>query len=431
MATTNSSTVIPRLSIMMFLQYAVWGLWLPVLAKYLQESPDIGGLGFTADQVGWIVGSAASVGALTAPFIGGQLADRYFRSERFLSFLLLAGGLAQIVLSMQTNFVPFLAIAILYSVLYMPTLSLTNGVAFANLNDSSKQFPKVRIWGTFGWIAASWLFTMIWLQTNLKFSFLPPFLVGDDRPDVVSRLKDALTFSGVLSILYAGFCLLLPATPPKKDAVESLAFAKAFALLKKPSVLVLVIAALFISMIHQVYFMQTGVFLPSRGLASSLIGPAMTIGQFAEIIAMVFLGFFISKLGFRWTIAIGALAYFARYIIWSMPSAPLWLIVSSMAFHGFCYACFFAGTYIYIDKVAPADIRNSAQTVIGIIILGLGPVLASALFPTIRVLTGGEGDAVNYTGLWRLLAFLGLGIAIFIVAFFREEKSAVEADPVQ
>lgn len=422
MSSNQSNTVIPRLSVMMFLQYAVWGLWLPVLSRYLQAKPDTGGLGFTADQVGYIVGSAASVGAVTAPFIGGQLADRYFRSERFLSFLLLTGGIIQIILAQQLNFVPFLVLAVLYSVLYMPTLSLTNGIAFANLSDSSKQFPKVRIWGTIGWIAASWLFTMFWLQSDLKLSALPPFLVGDERKDVVSRLKDALTISGALSVVYAGFCLLLPATPPKKDNVESLAFAKAFALLKKPSVLVLVVAALFISMIHQVYFMQTGQFLPTRGLKDSLIGPAMTIGQFAEIAVMMCLGFFLSKLGFKWTIALGAFAYFVRYLIWSMPTAPLWLIVSSMAFHGFCYACFFAGTYIYVDKIAPSDIRNSAQTVIGIIILGLGPVLASAVFPYVRVLTGGEGENIYYPGLWKFFAFTGLAVSIFVAVFFKEEK---------
>lgn len=421
------SGAIPRLGFMMFLQYAVWGLWLPILGRYLQAAPEEGGLGFSTGQVGWIIGLGASVGAVTAPFIAGQFADRHFRAERFLAFLLMLGGLVQIILAQQTTFSGWIIFSIFYSILFMPTLSLTNSVAFANLSSTETQFPKVRVWGTFGWIAAAWVFPMVWLQTGLTFQALPPFLVGDERANVTERLIDAMTASGVLSILYSAYCLLvLPATPPKKDAVESIAFAKAFALMTKPSVLVLVFSSLIIAMIHQIYFIQTSQFLSDRGLRESFIMPAMSIGQFAEIFVMAILGFMLTRFGFKWVIVLGALAYVARYSIWAVPTMPLWLVVSSQALHGFCYACFFAGTYIYIDRVAPKDVRNSAQTVIGIVILGLGPVLASVMLPLILDLTGSQQKAtppnINYQGLWGTLAALGLFVALLVAFCFKAEQ---------
>lgn len=420
----------PRLSIMMFLQYAVWGLWLPQLGRYLGAPTEDGGLGFTTSQVAWIIGLGGSVGAVTAPFIAGQFADRYFRAERFLAFLLIAGGLVQILIARQHDFSMWIILAIVYSVLYMPTLSLSNSVTFANLTNPSTQFPKVRVLGTFGWIAAAWLFPMFWLQSGLKFQALPPFFTGEERPDVVARLIDAMTISGVVSMIYGLYCLTLPATPPKKDAVEPIAFKKAFALMRRPSVLVLIFSSLIIAMIHQIYFMKTGSFLEARGLQDSYVMPAMSVGQFAEIVVMAILGLLIKKLGFRWVIMLGALAYFGRYAIWSIPTASVSTLVTSQALHGFCYACFFAGTYIYIDKIAPKDVRNSAQTVIGIVILGLGPVLGSLLLPTIMTLTGSDltvkPEVENYEGLWAALAGMGLFVAIVVAIFFREEPAAEE-----
>ena len=209
-----------RLGMMMFLQYAVWGIWLPVLATYLQSTTADGGLGFTSGQVGWILGVAGSIGAVSAPFIAGQFADRYFSTEKFLAVLLVLGGIVKLTLSYQDSFTAWLILATLYSVLYMPTLSLTNSMAFAHLDDPDNEWPRIRVLGTIGWIAASWLFPMIWLQTDLEFQILPPFFVGTEVPDATARLADTLKVSGVLAILYAGFCLLLPHTPPKKEALQ-------------------------------------------------------------------------------------------------------------------------------------------------------------------------------------------------------------------
>jgi len=429
-----------RLSLMMLLQYSVWGVWLPVLATYLQSGTAEGGLGFTSGQVGWILGLAGSIGAVCAPFIAGQIADRYFSTDKFLAVLLISGGIVKIITAYQDTFAAWLILSVVYSVLFMPTLSLTNSMAFAHLDNPDKEWPRIRVMGTFGWIAASWLFPMIWLQTNLQFQILPPFFVGSEVVDATARLVDTLIVSGVLSILYAGFCFLLPNTPPKKDAVEKLAFKKAFSLLSNRSFAILVIASVPISIIHQIYFMQTGPFFENQlGMLVSYIAPAMTVGQFAEIGFLALLGVFLVRLGFRWTIALGGLAYFARYAIWGLismqdavgPSVdaagqmvwtmPLIIGVSSQALHGLCYACFFASAFMYVDRIADADIRNSAQTVFGIIILGVGPVFAGPFLGVLGIVFGEEGVVTNFAGMWFTLSAIALITTVMFGIAFKDE----------
>ena len=409
-----------RLGAMMFLQYALWGAWLPVTARYLSAPVAEGGLGFTGSQIGMTLGLAGSIGAVLAPFIAGQIADRYFSTERILAFLVTAGGVVKWITSYQTEYSAWLVLSIIYSILYMPTLALSNSITFAHIDDQENDFPKIRIWGTIGWIVASWVFPMIWLQTNLNFQWMPPFIVGAEVPNVTSRLADALKFSGLISITYGAFCFLLPHTPPKKDATEKLAFKKAFGLFRFSSFTTLVIASLAVSVIHQIYFLQTGPFLSHIGILDSQIGPAMTIGQFAEILTMAYLGFFLKRLGFKKVITIGVAAYFMRYAIFGTESFPVWVMVASQAFHGFCYAFFFAAAFIYVDKLADEDVRHSAQTVFGIIILGGGPVIGGWLSGYLQNMYTVE-NIFNYSNFWYTVSAIGLVTMVFFYALFREQ----------
>jgi len=412
----------------MFLQYALWGAWLPVTARYLSASILEGGLGFSGTQIGMILGLAGSIGAIAAPFIAGQIADRYFSTEKILAFLVTCGGIVKWYTSLQTDYNSWLYLSILYSVLYMPTLALSNSITFAHVDDQENEFPRIRVWGTIGWIVASWVFPMIWLQTDLQLQLMPPFIVGAEVPNVTARLVDALKFSGAISIIYGAFCFLLPNTPPKKNASEKLAFKKAFELFKYPSFTILVISSLVVSVIHQIYFLQAGPFLSFIGVPDSQIGPAMTIGQFAEILTMAYLGFFLKRLGFKKVISIGIVAYCLRYFIFGTEILPIWIMVLSQAFHGFCYAFFFAAAYIYVDKIAERDVRHSAQTVFGIIILGGGPILGGLLsgylqniYTEVYRFPGPDLVMFDYSNFWYTLSVIGLIASTIFYFSFKEQ----------
>jgi nucleoside transporter len=418
---------VPRLAVMMFLQYAVWGAWLPVAAKYLTASVEAGGLGFSNGQMGLLLGLAASVGAVTAPFIAGQLTDRYVSAQRFLATLLLVGGAIQWSLASQRDYDTWLWLSIAYSVLYMPTLALSNSVAFAHIADRTHDFPRVRVWGTIGWIAASWIFPMIWLQSDLSLTWMPPFLAGPELADATAHLADALRFSALLSVAYAAYCLTLPHTPPNRDATQKLAFARAFGLLARPSFALLVVAGLLVSIVHNIYFMEAGPYLSALGLRDSDLGPAMTIGQFSEIAVIGGLGWMFTRFGFRAVLTIGALSYVLRYLVWSRTGLPVPVLVGSLVLHGVGYACFFAASYIYVDRLAPADIRHSAQTVFGIIMLGGGPVIGGWLLGRLAAAYSDSAGTLDFSALWLTLSGIAVLAFLAVSLMFRDETATADA----
>ncbi len=436
----NSDTPVPtpvksagtRLSVMMFLQYAVWGVWLPYLANYLGASIEEGGLGFTGGQIGWILGLAGSIGAVTAPFIAGQVADRYMNAERALALLLFLGGIVQYILSMQETYMAWLLLSILYSVLYMPTLALTNSVAFANLDDPEKKFPPVRSLGTIGWIVASVAFPVLWMKTDVQLVGYWPFVDGTPKANETELIADALKVAGVVSVLYAIYCVaLLPKTPPKKDVKQPLAFAEAFGLFARPDLLVLTVSALLISMIHQCYFMRTGPYLENAiGFAASDVGPVMAIGQVSEIVVLAVLGLFLKKLGYKWVLVLGALSYVLRYGIFagvlSSPEPSQGVVQAAMALHGLNYGFFFAGSFLYVEKVAPENIRHSAQTVFGIIILGVGPVLAGFYNQTFDRFKD-ELGAQRYNEFWWTQSGIALLTLLVLLTVFSSKRAETES----
>lgn len=382
---------------MMFLQYAVWGLWLLPLPKYLSTAPAAGGLGFTLGQTGWILGLAGAFGAITAPF-AGQVADRYLNAEKTLGLLLLIGGFVNFALAYTTNYTAFLFLSIAYSILYMPTLPLTNSISFQNLADSAREFPPIRMFGTIGWAVAAGVFPWMWLNT------MDP--VEDTR-----RIADALRASGFLSIIYALYCFfLLPKTPPKPSA-EPLAFAKALRLFGHPGFLVISLLALPIAMIHMGFFFRFFQFLTDDvQIPSKYAGLVTSIGQYSEMVFLLILGGLLKRLGFKTVLAIGIIGYAVRFAVFSMIQ-PWWLISAAQTLHGLCYAFFYVTAYIYVEKVAPPDIRHSAQTVFGFVILGLGPILAglyNQLAPT------------GTRSFWLLEAGIAVGILVVLLLAFRD-----------
>ncbi len=394
-----------RLSLMMFLEYVIWGSWLPLLALYLSRF-----LAFSGTEIGWIFATQA-IASVTAVFISGQVADRYLSTERFLAVSHVVGGLAMLTLAFQKSFWPFFAAMLVYSLAYVPTLSLTNSICFHHLKDAQKEFGRVRLWGTIGWIAASWPFVLI--------------LKGKEGAALGSALTSIFVVAGVASFALAAVSLMLPPTPPARSAGEKYAPLLSIRLLRNPTVLVLFVATFLDALVHQCYFQWTSPFLSAIGIPENMIMPAMSIGQIAEIATMAGLGYFLAHLGWRWTMIFGILGHVVRFLVYSL-GGPAWLVVGSNVVHGFCYAFFFASVYIFVDEYFPKDARASAQGLFNFLILGLGPFVGSLLW-------GRLGDVyrtaagIDFSKLFLVPAALGLVAALVLLVGFRPARPAPAA----
>lgn len=396
-----------RLGIMMFLQYAIWGAWAPVLSVYLLDD-----LGFTGTQTGLIF-ALLPLATVLAPFVGGQVADRYFSSEKIIAFLQFTGGIVLILVARTTTFSAMWPLMLVYCLLYAPTLALTNSVAMINLKSSEKEFGAIRVWGTLGWIGAG---LALWGWRTLG--------AGNDT---LLMGGDMIFLAGAFSILMSFQSLTLPHTPPQKEGVKPWAFLESMKMLANKDFAIFVGITFVVSTELEFYYILTAPFLQSEtiGVSSANLPAIMVIGQLAEIFVMAFgLSWALKRYGMRKTLAIGVVAWPIRYIIFAI-GGPAWLVIASLALHGFCYVFFFVAAFIYVDKVAPADIRASAQSMIAIVALGLGRGIGSIFAGWIQEAFTTEAGT-NWPGVFMVPCALTLLCAIAFLLFFREEKG-VEA----
>lgn len=391
----------------MFLQYAIWGAWAPVLSTHLLDN-----LQFSGFQVG-VIYALLPLATIIAPFIGGQAADRWIPSEKLIAYLQLTGGVLLLLMSQMTNFPAMIVLMFFYCLLYAPTLAITNSIAMINLEDSEKEFGGIRVWGTLGWIAASWLLTG-WRSIGESF-----MMQGD-----------TLFLAGIFSVIMGLQAFSLPHTPPRKEGVNPLAFLEAFKMLKNRSFLIFICITFVVATELEFYYILTAPFLQSDaiGVPQNLTPAVMTIAQIAEIFVMAYLlSRFLKKYGMRNTLAFGALAWPIRYIIFAI-GQPTWLVIASLALHGFCYVFFFVAAFIYVDKVAPADIRASAQSLIAIVALGLGRFLGSLFAGWIKSAFTDVNGVTNWTSTFIVPCVLTILCAAAFIIFFREERIKAPAE---
>ena len=391
-----------RLSVMMFLQYVIWGSWLPLLALYLTRSLHLSGT-----EIGWIFATQA-IASVAALFVSGQIADRYMPIDRFLALSHLAGGVAMFALGFQETFWSFFVVMLVYTIAYIPTLSLANAIAFHHLKDAQKEFGRVRLWGTIGWIAASWPFVFI--------------LAGKEGAAMDKALGSIFVVAGLASLALAAFCLFLPKTPPATGVAERNAPFAAIKLLAVPSIAVLFVVTFLDALVHQCYFQWTSPFLSQIGVPENMIMPAMSLGQISEIATMAGLGYFLKRLGWRRIMIIGILGHVVRFAIYAVGD-PVWLVVGSNLVHGFCYAFFFATVYIFVDEKFPRDARASAQGLFNFLILGLGPFVGSLFWGKLGDVYRVAGGGVDYSRLFLVTAGVGLVAAIILFIGFHPDKT--------
>ncbi len=414
-----------RLFLMMVLQFFIWGAWLPPLFHLMGAKE---GLNFTATQQ-TLIGSCFAIASVLGIFFSNQFADRNFASERFMAFSHLVSGLALIGLFFVKSFGPFFTLMLIHSILYVPTISVGNSLAFANLKDPAKEFGLVRMGGTIGWIMASWPFVFI--------------LKGKTGQALADAEMYAFVVAGIASLVLAGFCLTLPHTPPKtaaEGAGESLAWLEAMRLLRLPFVFVLFLVTFIDATIHNGYFVMAFGFLADIGFKPESIMPIMSIGQVAEIATMAILGGVLAKFGWRTTMIIGILGHAARYAVFAFFAQNLAVIVVIQVLHGICYAFFFATVYIFIDAAFPKDVRASAQGLFNLLILGLGDLAAKWIFiplmnqwkVSVALEGGGTREMIDYHKLFLVPVGLALGATILLaVAFHPPKEISAQGGPAK
>jgi nucleoside transporter len=420
-----------RLLIMMVLELFIWGAWLPLIFDYLPS------LHFNSSWQQPLVLSGFAIASFVGMFFSNQFADRNFSAERFMAVSHLIGGAAIFSLCWVTSFWPFFLLMLVHCLFYVPTLSITNSIAFASLKDPQKEYGLVRVGGTLGWIAASWPFIFImvnWAKVpafgSVSFVHWLGSALGSPKTgaDLLASTRYAFMAAGIASFVLAAFSLALPHTPPKPAPVggEKLAWLEAMKLLRKPFVLVLFIVTFFDAAVQQSFFLFTNGFLKSVGIPGNWVTPAMSVGQVAEVGTMAILGLVLKRLGWRTTMIIGILGHTLRFGIFAF--APYaWLAVSVNIVHGICYAFFFATVYIFVDNFFPKDARTSAQGLFNFLILGFGPLVANFVGPKLRDAYT-TGDVVDYRHLFLVPAGCALAAAILLMLFFHPPKIAAQRE---
>ncbi len=393
-----------RLFVMMLLQLAIWGAYMPKLYPYM------GLLGFEAWQMS-LVGSAWGIAAIVGIFFSNQFADRNFSAERFLAASNVIGGAALLGCAYFTDFWSFFSCYLIFSMVYVPSMSVANAIAFANLRDPAAQFGVIRMGGTIGWIMVSW-----------PFFFLLSAKAGAEE------IRLIFVVAAIVSFAFAAYSLTLPHTPPNRSGAgtDPLAWRKAIKVLGIPAVLVLFIVTFIDSTVHNGYFMMVDDYLTKRvGIDANVSMLVQSLGQVAEIITMFVLGYVLVRLGWKTTMIVGVLGHAARFLAFAFFPDSVPTVIAVQLLHGICYAFFFATVYIFVDAAFPKDVRSSAQGLFNLLILGVGVVSANYLFAPLMVMwTDPLTGIIDYRTLFMVPAGMAFVAVLLLAFFFRPSERA-------
>jgi len=396
-----------RLRAMMFLEYFVWGAWYVTLGTYLART-----LQFSGQQVGWAAGTTA-VGAMISPFFVGFIADRWFATQKVLASLHALGAALLWFASQQQTFGWVYAFVLLYSLVYMPTLALTNSLAFRQLSDPKQQFGFIRVFGTLGWIVAG----LIVGNLDIEATALP------------------MQIAAGASLVMAAYCLTLPDTrplaraAPSDDSSSSFSTA-ALALFRGRSMAAFAIASFLICVPLQFYYAFTNLFLNEIGVANA--AAKMTGGQMSELLGMLLIPWFFRRLGVKYMLALGMLAWVIRYVLFAygQPGAYMWMLWGGILLHGICYDFFFVVGQIYVDREAPVALRAAVQGMITFLTYGIGMFVGSWLSGWVvdaYANAAGAGAAMHaWTSIWLVAAACAGAVLVLFLLAFSERRATVD-----
>ena len=400
-----------RLSVMMFLQFFIWGCWFVTLGTFL-------GANFKATGAQTALAfSTQSWGAIIAPFIIGLIADRYFNAERILAVLHLVGAALMYQMFRAPDFTAFYPYVLAYMIAYMPTLALVNSISFRQLTDPSRQFSFVRVWGTVGWIIAGLLISLVFKW---------------DAPDTAAQgaLRNTFALCAITSLALGLYSLTLPSTPPTADRAGGFSLRAALGLdalklLRDRNYRLFFVSSVLICIPLAFYYQNASPFLTEIGTTNST--GKLSIGQMSEVAFMLLLPVFLLRFGIKLTLLLGMLAWAVRYVLFAYGGQDnvTVLLITGIALHGICYDFFFVSGQIYTDSKAGAHYRSAAQGMITLATYGVGMLIGFSV-------AGAVSDKFNANGvhdwfqIWIWPAGFAAGIMLLFALLFRNEAITYE-----
>lgn len=385
---------------MMFIQYFIQGSWYVTMGTYLGYT-----LKFTGVQIGLAYGTAA-IASMISPFFIGMIADRFFSPNRVLAFLNFSGAALLFWISTIQNFSLFFPILFVYTICFMPTMALTNSISFANLKDPGKEFSRIRLLGSIGWIISGIL------VSALKIEHLPqPFVIG-----------------GIMSAIGGIFALFLPYKAPEKIkdkvSIGKMLGLDALSLMKERSFSLLLLFSAMACIPLAFYDSFTNLFLNTSGYTNA--AAAMSTGQVAEIIFLFTFPFFFSKLHYKGSIGVAIFAWFMLYGLFTLGALtgikPL--VYMALPIHGFCFTFFFVAGQLYVDERAPNYLRNSAQGLVAFATYGVGKYLGTLIAGNVVNINTHEGG-YNWVSIWIIPLIIIIITFVGFMSLFKEEKKNI------
>ncbi|HEX8350829.1 MAG TPA: nucleoside permease [Hymenobacter sp.] len=398
-----------KLSLMMFLEFFIWGAWFVTLGTYLLQN-----LHTTGTQVGVAV-LTQSIGAIVAPFIIGLIADRFFSAQKILGVLHLAGAALLWRASTAPDFNSFYPSILTYMILYMPTLALVNSISFRQMKNPQKEFAVIRVLGTLGWIIAG--LTIGWLN-------------WEQNGNLGLTFKMAAGASALLGL----FSFTLPPTPPiKKEGkitVSDLLGLEAIGLLKNRSYLIFFLASVAICVPLSFYYGFTNPFLNEVGMKSA--AGIQSLGQVSEVLFMLLIPVFFSRLGVKKMLGIGMLAWVIRYLFFAYGDgeASYWMLIVGIVLHGICYDFFFVTGQIYTDNLAGEQSKSAAQGFITLATYGVGMLLGSLLSGQIVDAHKTSDTVHDWQTIWLIPAAIAAGVLVVFLLFFRDKNAPITDEEI-
>ena len=396
-----------QLSLMMFLEFFVWGSWYVTMGTFLGANL------LAKDQDISLAFSTQSFGAIIAPFFVGLIADRYFHAQRILGVIHLIGASLMYMMYASTNFDEFFPFLLGYMILFMPTLALVNSISFNQMENPAKEFSAIRVWGTIGWIVA-----------GLVISFL-----AWDSPSGLKEglLRNTWMMAAMVSLVLGVFSFTLPQTPPQAKSEAGIKFSEilgldALALLKDRNFAVFFSSSILICIPLAFYYQSVSPFLTEIGVENST--SKIALGQVSEVLFLLALPIFFSRFGIKKTLIVAMLAWIIRYLFFAFGNADdgVWMLLVGILLHGVCYDFFFVSGQIYTDSHAGVKFKSSAQGLITLATYGVGMLIgfwAAGLISNNFLNNLGNHD---WKSIWLIPSGISVLVLLFFIALFKKER---------